>query len=293
MTEHEAIEQLIPWYETGSLLAEERARVERHLPSCAACRELLDHAHAQRSMLRRKGPAFLAHVDPVLLTEFAERPGDLDLATRRWIERKLEECETCREAYALLGDVAASLAPARVPARRRSGLWEWLGATVLRPAPALAYLLLVGVLVPYVLLRESGGGAPLSTAPIFVVPAESTLRDEAGPQVTPPLVVPMPEGPDDSVILMLRTSIVEADLRGGALPLRVQLRRGSETVWSKGIAPGELDFREGPGVLPLVLRAGTLHAGEDYEVSIRAVLAGDPLDGQALFRRRLAMEKRR
>ena len=38
---HDEAESLLPWYATGQLDAAERARVERHLYSCAACREQL------------------------------------------------------------------------------------------------------------------------------------------------------------------------------------------------------------------------------------------------------------
>jgi len=38
---HDAAEELLPWYATGQLDATERAQVESHLYSCAACREQL------------------------------------------------------------------------------------------------------------------------------------------------------------------------------------------------------------------------------------------------------------
>lgn len=38
---HDEAEELLPWYATGQLDSAERARVERHLYSCAACREQL------------------------------------------------------------------------------------------------------------------------------------------------------------------------------------------------------------------------------------------------------------
>lgn len=38
---HDEAEELLPWYATGQLDAADRARVERHLHACAACREQL------------------------------------------------------------------------------------------------------------------------------------------------------------------------------------------------------------------------------------------------------------
>jgi anti-sigma factor RsiW len=38
---HDQAEELLPWYATGQLEAADRARVERHLYACAACRQQL------------------------------------------------------------------------------------------------------------------------------------------------------------------------------------------------------------------------------------------------------------
>ena len=38
---HDEAEMLLPWYATGQLEAQDRLVVERHLSSCATCREQL------------------------------------------------------------------------------------------------------------------------------------------------------------------------------------------------------------------------------------------------------------
>jgi hypothetical protein len=262
---------------------------------------MLEHVRAHASVLARRSVASLTrHVDPVLLTEFAERPETLDAQTRQWIERKLKECEICGEAYARLREVEQSLAPMSMPvvSQRWKRLREWLAATILHPVPALAYLLLLALLAPFVLMRNTGNGGagapPLATAPVVVVTGESTARGEQGGGAgAEPVVLRLPSDPSGALVVLLSTSLVESDLRGGKLPLQVELRRAGTLVWSKRIGAEDLQYQEGRAELPLVLRGEALRAGNDYELDIRAVLPGDPLDGQALFRRRVVMEERR
>ncbi len=62
---HDEAEELLPWYATGQLDAADRARVERHLYSCAACRkqvgverQLIDEFQAMTPEVEfRLGPA--------------------------------------------------------------------------------------------------------------------------------------------------------------------------------------------------------------------------------------------
>lgn len=301
MTEHEVVEQLLPWYGTGRVSAEERGRIEEHLASCAECREVLEQVREHASVLSRRSVRSLTrHVDPVLLTEFAERPETLDAETRRWIEAKLRECETCREANARLHEVERSLAPAKEAAvsRRWNRFWAGLRASVLHPVPALAYLLLLALVAPLALRRDAGGrvgdAAPMSTAPFVTVTGESAVREgEGSSDGAEPLVLRLPAERNHALVVVLATSLVESDLREGKLPLQVELRRGGAVLWSQRVGPDDLRFRDSRAELPLVLRGDALGAGTDYEVELRVVLPGDPLDGQALFRRRLVMEDRR
>jgi hypothetical protein len=266
MGEHEVVEELVPWFDGGDLSPGERERVERHISTCADCRGLLEQARLQRDHLARHSMAdTLAHVDPVLLTEFAEHPARLDAQTREWIEGKLEECAACQEAYASLLAVNAALdrraAPAPAPAARA---WAWLAGSVLRPAPALAYLLLLAVVAPALILSDRRVGAPATLAPIVVVP--------------------------DTIVMLLETRLVAADLTG-KLRFTVGLTRSGEKIWERAVENREFELRDGRAVLPVVLRTGALQSGREHEISIRAVLPGDPLDGQPLFRRRLIVEE--
>ncbi|NVM75650.1 anti-sigma factor RsiW [Duganella sp. SG902] len=52
-TEHQALQDLLPWYASGSLGEAEALRVQEHLQGCAACREDLSW---QRKLLVTEGP---------------------------------------------------------------------------------------------------------------------------------------------------------------------------------------------------------------------------------------------
>ncbi len=295
MTEHETLEALVPGFEDGTLAPADRARLERHLTDCRDCRELLELARMQREILGRRGAdVLLAHVDPVLLTEYSERPESLEPETRRWIEEKLRECRACGEAYARLVEVRSprEVEPAPVPTTSRilPWIWERLAATILRPAPALAYLALLALLGPFLLVRERGDDAPIASGPVLVVPGETGTRDGGDGAEIPPLGVPATTDPGQAVVLLLETEIVETDLRDGRMGLALELRQGDRVVASRAVSIRDFEFRDGHGLLPLVVRAGALRPGDSYEVSVRAVRPGDPLDGEPLFRRRLRVE---
>jgi anti-sigma-K factor RskA len=53
---HDPAEELLPWYATGQLDEAERARVEDHLYSCAACREQLTLERRLMSEFRSTSP---------------------------------------------------------------------------------------------------------------------------------------------------------------------------------------------------------------------------------------------
>ncbi|MYM25625.1 hypothetical protein GTP46_23620 [Duganella sp. FT135W] len=60
ITTHNALQELLPWYASGSLEAEEARRVQEHLQQCAACRADLAW---QRKLLETEGP-LPAGLDP-------------------------------------------------------------------------------------------------------------------------------------------------------------------------------------------------------------------------------------
>ena len=130
--EHEQAAALIADYATGRLDADERGTIERHVASCAGCRELLAEARELRRALQLERPEqLMAHVQSAHLTRFALDRSGLDSGLSSWIEEHLSSCDACREAVEILRSE-----PARGP-------WEWLSRTILQPVPALAYLVLL------------------------------------------------------------------------------------------------------------------------------------------------------
>ena len=293
MSEKHEIAQLIPWYANGSLEASERERVERHLAECDPCRDLLRQAkeHLSLAALDRP-PESMEHVQPRLLTQYVEDPESLELETVRWIEQKLETCDTCREAAAVLREVGEGLAETG-PVQESPGLldraWQALASTVLRPEPAIAYLAALLVLAPLVWMwRASGDGAavdPFSTPSTIGVPGERATRDEPGALPPPPLEIAVTPG--HAVLLELRTDLTSADLLDPGLAFDLELRRDGEVVWSEPREKDEFFIRNGRAVLTVLFDVGTADDSAVHEIVIRARKPGNPLDGQALFRRSL------
>jgi len=286
------VAEMIPWYANGTLAEDERELVERHLAGCEACRARLDDARSfSRGMLSATATELREHVDPRLLTDYVERRGTLEPETVRWIENRLEACTTCREAHTRLVEVARALEGETAPVVERrpwlGGLWSLLASTVLRPAPALAYLVALVLLLPALWLgrpspmRESIAAAPTRIA----VEGDRATRTGApgGLPAAAPLEIPASAS---AVLLELETELEPGDL--ARVPaLTIELRRGDALAWSAPAASAGFIVRRGRIVVPVVLRPEGLTRGVEHTILLRASRPGDPLDGQALFRRTL------
>ena len=297
MTRADPVAPLIPWYANGTLDSASRRSVEQHLTTCASCRALLESARLQAAQSNVDAMAAMQrHVHPRLLTMYAEEPEAIEEETARWIEGKLDSCATCREAYERMLEVGTRLAldsaeaapPVAAQRDPLARIWGWLSSTLLRPAPALAYLLLLVLIVPW-LWRDEGRGsgtAPLRSPAVVPVEGERATR-AAGVDPDAPLVL---ESSGDTVLLELRTELTVEDLADPGLDYSVELERDGSRLWSERRALVELVPREGSVIVPVVLDPGVLEAGVRYDVLLRVRKPGDPLDGQALFRRALIVQ---
>ena len=152
--------QLLPWFVTGRLDADETARVEAHVASCPACRLDLHHERALRDVVRTE-----------------DRTHAPDAA--RGFEKLM----------ARIGETEHALpteAPARKPvAVRRVRFPRWVGAAVLAHALALG---LVGAALwrhtdrideaPFRTLTTDTGSTALGHAHLRVVFAPGTTTQE-------------------------------------------------------------------------------------------------------------------
>jgi hypothetical protein len=129
-SEHEAVQQLLPWHVTGTLSAQEAARVESHLGECAECR---DDLVAERSLAR-----------DVALLPLDVEDGWSGMATRMGAAHKtadrfgwLPRWRDVPTAWAMSGAIAASLVVAVVVSEpRRSSAPEQTFHTLGSPAAA-------------------------------------------------------------------------------------------------------------------------------------------------------------
>jgi predicted anti-sigma-YlaC factor YlaD len=130
----ESVRDLVVWYPSGTLSADERRRVEEHVARCTECLRLLHFATTLKDDLTAPpGP----HPEPdTLIRCVAARTSGGDEMTRD-VEKHLAACQECREIVSILGDLApgAATAPATertvaqvvTPARdRRAGALAWV-----------------------------------------------------------------------------------------------------------------------------------------------------------------------
>jgi hypothetical protein len=286
---HEQAENLIADYAMGRLGEDECKAIERHIKNCAACRAMLAEARELRDVLRLERPErLLAHVQAAHLTRFALDRSSLEPRLSTWIEEHLSSCDACREAAEILrsessdspGPIRPSVRAPDVPSR---GPWEWLSRTVLQPAPALAYLvMLVAVVGLWSVSDRTPTMAPSEPDALLLPPAISVYPAERfrsdGPTEVEPVSIPAPA--DGDLYLRIHSEIDEAVLENPAATLRFGISDGAEIVVAGPIVPGGITEL---GVLQLRIRAGLLEPGRTYRLEIG--LDGD----EPLFHRDLVL----
>ncbi|MBK1890273.1 zf-HC2 domain-containing protein [Undibacterium sp. 14-3-2] len=103
--EHEALQELLPWYASGALSEADAGRVQEHLRHCAVCREELTW---QRSLLATESPLpagldperALARLMPQLDVAATAQPVHLFARLQRWLQT------TRWQGWALAGQFA-------------------------------------------------------------------------------------------------------------------------------------------------------------------------------------------
>jgi len=107
---HREIAELLPWYANGTLSADERARVERHLQRCAGCRRELEELEGLKAALTQE--------------------------TEEAVTALATEQETLLQST--LRQLGLEPEPESQPRRRKTHGYGWRRLLPLRPAPALA-----------------------------------------------------------------------------------------------------------------------------------------------------------
>lgn len=267
---------LIVGYATGTLTEAERARFERALAEHPEWLPLLRDARTFARLSRGRRPD--DEPGPELLVDYVERRHELDAESVRRLESALERSPVAREALACLERTRQ--ASSSEPWLER--LWESLRASLLAPAPALGYLLLL-VALPALWWGVRDGPSTVLTPTRIEIVGERTLR-AAGEAAPPPLAVP-----PGVLRLELVTELRPEDLDGRDWALELADSRGRAIErWPAEPLPRTF---EGAVRFEAILDTRTLRSGRSYTLSVVADAAGDPLDGEALFRRELRVEK--
>jgi len=281
---HDRAAPLIADYALGRLDDADRDEVGGHIARCEDCRELLEQARELREVLGSTDAGrLLAHVQSRHLTRYALDPASMDGKLTAWIARHVEGCAACREAVDLVREPEPAVAPERrlgaAPAVTpdRGGLWRWLERTILHPAPALAYLvLLAGVGVVWVAGRAPTGIEVLAPA-VPIYPVEQ-FRSEGGVEPRP---IEITLDATQDLHLQVHTDIEDA-LREPNVAFRLEIRSDDDTLVSRELVPSDLsEF----GVLGLRVPAKRLESGRTYRITLRLDDPDSPRDGDLLFDR--------
>ena len=228
--------------------------------------------------------ALFEHVDAQLLIEFAEAPGSLDPEVRERVGSHVAGCSTCEGALGVLrtADAAAVLPRTTTEPGQQSGgsflgaLWESLERTVLAPAPAMAYLLLLALAYPVYRMATSTPAPTLPEtesavevmSPAIRLFGETIFRGQESERVEPVEIEPAPGG---FVLLELVTDL-DLDLAPGSR-FEIEVRVGERTLLSEQRAAAEISPT---GVVRLRVPNDVL-GKETCNVEIRS-------DGEPVFR---------
>ncbi len=318
MTESHAIAALIPFHTGGTLDDESRQQVEDHLEKCESCRDLSGHARAFHAAAT--GGNFPMdgrdHVQSQLLVEFQETPEALEAEVTEFIRAHLDGCELCAGALAILAELPAMVTLPDTEARprdhplptphTRSPWSEWV-ADLWLPLPALgvAALLLALLLPAYLMLRTAPGegtASPTSIALIsrpgeavamdtlpraISVAGETLFRQSPGKDGPPAVELPL-DDKNPFLLLDLSPDIDPEDLADPLARFHLLVLQENHVLFQRELSTDEFDRG---GQLQVVLHAAQLSPGVAYALVIRYEKVGDPLHGEAMFRRIVRLQR--
>jgi hypothetical protein len=276
-----SIPTALAWHAAGNSAPAERAEIEFHLERCRDCRDLLAQARLQAELADTGLDLETLLAEPVapdLLIEYAEQPERLDPDVRREVESKLQRDLLSRSA---LEKLRKTEKPQPVVERAANVAPFWL-----RPAAAATYLAAAAVLAGALLLRTPDG-APIVLPGTLVVASERVDRNLTGAPSEAAIPVSGPTW------LELRTDLSQEDLADPDLTYRVSLERNGLAQWTETRRGADFRFQPPHAVLSLLVLTERLEREVEYQLVIRAIKPGDPLDRQALFVRRVVVRRPR
>ncbi|GEM_PF-3606247 len=298
MSDRHLVEEKIAWYVNGTLDEAGRREVERALADSPKIAALLEQARLNLALAGLASPEeVLSPIHPRILVDYVEKPETMDPSLRAFVEAEVDKGGPTRECVERLYEVEAALRSAEKGREAIeetptffARIWSALAASVLRPVPALAYLLVLAAMVPLLLqgVREPTV-APAGLLERIVVDSDRSVRAD-GTAETELLAIAGSFAAGDVLLLELRTDLAPEDLERTDLSYRSEILRGGETLWSGMHDRSHFEIRaDGSVILPLPIYPASLDSGAEYLLRIVVLAPGDPLDGEALYQRRFAI----
>jgi len=280
----ERIESLLPWYVAAGVDEEQRRQVESLLAEDGSARELEEVARVLYEATQQVSKDSPAPLHPQLLVEYAEDPNALDPDARRRIEAELRTDPLAEDLLDILRHLEPDDAEDAALPESGSGLatrvWSLLAASILRPVPALVYLLALLFVVPLLWLLP-----PASESPSFVLPHPVTLESDVLFRGTEPgAATPVELSGRSPLLLELTLDLSSAERTDPDLLLHVAVTRDAERLLERTRRVDDLI----DGRLPVLLHlpgVPDVHGGATFAVRVTARRAGEPEPGVEIFRR--------
>ncbi|MBN1415671.1 MAG: zf-HC2 domain-containing protein [Bacteroidales bacterium] len=145
MCKNREVLDLLPWYVTGSLPADKNAMVEKHLAECETCSKEVE----KMKWLTEAYELTEKHINPVILTIYAENNKELSKPIIQQIKNHLAVCPECQKELEILTEVNRSL-DTQPAESQLSGIIESILSffSQLFLKPAFAYILVLLLLYP-------------------------------------------------------------------------------------------------------------------------------------------------
>jgi hypothetical protein len=242
---HQAVQELLPWYASAQLPAEEARRVHEHLQGCAQCRHELEWEHGMRAEAAAAAGALPQGVDMegalarLLPALGPQERSAAALAQTSAFASSAAESETASSAPALDPTMPV---PTPLPVPRSA---SWFGAAAanqpawLRWAVAAQWVLIIGLAALLVrpdeapVYRTLGAGAAAGGNMVVVFQPNTSERELRrilqaqnarvidGPTVTDAWLLSVPAGSHAQVLQALRANAavkLAEPLDGGGTP---------------------------------------------------------------------------
>lgn len=249
------VSELVFWYPTGALTADERQQVDAHVADCPICAERLAFATEFRETLR----ATATHPTADVLVGYVERDPDQSEPVREWVRRHVSECAACAHELDILEQIGDDLATAPTATIGHPSMdtprpsWQARFRSWAGPGQVAGYLATAAAVTAILITTRGEVDQSRLDRTIMLSSGGSGVRGVVEPASPPSRLA----AGESHVLLLEFTDLVEHPMPEAVYEVVIR-DADQRVVWRRSVR-GET-FRDNY-TLALVLPAGTLRPG--------------------------------